>query len=145
MHGCTTRKVQTSQAVCPPGRVPCPAGNGVIDNGGPNEHEDDARQHATALSDGAYGEGHGDCTKHALIDGEQEVRDAARAHRGLREDVLEAKVGEVADEEARGVREGKRVAPEEPLKGGHRRSHDRQPYQGKGGFSSGQARVKESV
>lgn len=105
MHGRATCKVQPAELIRPPGRVPRPAGDGVIDDGGPDKHEDDAWKHAAALGDGTHGECDGDSAKHALIDGEEEVGDAGRAHRGLREDILEAEVGEVADEAPSGVRE----------------------------------------
>lgn len=145
MHGRTAREVKTAEPVRPPGRVPRPAGNRVVDDRRPHEHEDDAGEHAPALGDGAHGEGDGDGAEHALVDGEEEVRDAGRADRGLREDVAEAKVFEVANEAARRVREGERVAPEEPLEGRDRRRHDGQPDQGQGRFPSCQAGVEEPV
>jgi hypothetical protein len=36
-------------------RVPCPACDGVVDNGGPDKHEDDAGEHAATLCDGTNG------------------------------------------------------------------------------------------
>lgn len=53
VHGSTTSKVETSELEHPTGWVPGPAGNGVVDDGGPDEHEDDARKHAATLSNSA--------------------------------------------------------------------------------------------
>lgn len=53
VHGSTTSEVETTELEHPTGCVPGPAGNGVVDDGGPDEHKDDARKHAAALSDGA--------------------------------------------------------------------------------------------
>lgn len=51
VDGSTTCEVKSTQFVHPAGRVPCPAGNWIVDNGGPNEAKDHARQHATAFRD----------------------------------------------------------------------------------------------
>lgn len=51
VHGGTTSEVKTSELEHPSRRVPCPAGDGVVDDSGPDEHEDNAGEHATTLSD----------------------------------------------------------------------------------------------
>lgn len=127
VHGGAAGEIQAAHLERPPGGVPRPAGDGVVDDRGPDEHEDDAGQHAAALGDGARGERDRDGAEHALVHGEEQVRDAARADRRPREDVLEAEVGEVADEGPCCVREGEGVAPEEPLEGGYGRGHDAEP------------------
>lgn len=124
VHGGAAGKVEAAHLVAPARGVPGPAGDGVVDDGGPDEHEDDAGEHAPALGDGARGQGDGDGREHALVDGEQQVRDARRPYRGPREHVPEAKVGQVPQERARRVRKGERVAPEEPLERGDGRGHD---------------------
>lgn len=53
VHRSTTCEVETSELEYPTGCVPGPAGNRVVNDGGPDEHEDDAREHAATLSDGA--------------------------------------------------------------------------------------------
>src|SRR5207247_2285373 len=56
MHRSTTGEIQAAHIVNPTGWVPCPAGNGIIDNGGPNEHKDNAGGHATTFRNAAYGQ-----------------------------------------------------------------------------------------
>ena len=79
--------------------VPCPAGYSVVDNGGPNEHEDNAGEHSAALCDGADSKSNPvcsislglytaivgfidvrDCGKHALVNSEEKIRDPVAAH-----------------------------------------------------------------
>lgn len=71
VDGGATGKVETSHLVRPAARIPSPAGDGVVDDGGPDKHEDNAGQHTAALSDCASGEGDGDGREHALVDGEK--------------------------------------------------------------------------
>jgi hypothetical protein len=132
MHGGTTSKVETAHLIGPAVRVPGPACDGVVDDRSPDEHEDDAGQHATTFGDSTGGERNGDGREHTLVDGEQEVRNAARANRRLGEHVFEAKVGKVSDVRTGSVREGQRIPPEEPLEGGDGCGHDRQPDQRQG-------------
>ena len=54
-------------------------------------------------------------SKHALEDSEKKVGDLVTPHRWCTKDTLHAKVIKVADVFARGVGEGQRVPPEEPL------------------------------
>lgn len=124
MYGRAPRKVETPHAVGPAARVPGPARDRIVDYSRPDEHEDDAGQHAAALGHGARGKGYRDGGEHALVDGEHEVGDSVGAHRGAGEDAPEAEIGEVTDEGAGGVGEGERVTPEEPLEGRDRRGHD---------------------
>lgn len=118
MHGSTTSKVETTQLEDPTGRIPGPASNGVVDNGGPDEHEDDARQHAATLSNGTNGEGNTissqwpipsnssfqlivysrNRSEHALEDGEEKIRDLGAADGGRGQDILETKVRQITDE-----------------------------------------------
>lgn len=129
MHGGASGKVEAAHPVGPSARVPGPAGDGVVDNRGPDEHEDDAGEDPAALGDSSGGEGNGDGREHALVDGEEDVGDARGADRRGGQHVLEAEVGEVADEGAGVVGEGEGVAPEEPLEGRYGGGHDREPDQ----------------
>jgi len=56
-----------------------------------------------------------DGREHALVDGEQKVRDLGTSDRGRSENILESKVVEVSDKLTSAVAEGKRVTPKEPL------------------------------
>ncbi|CRK19747.1 hypothetical protein BN1708_000412 [Verticillium longisporum] len=76
VDGGAAGKVEAAHAAGPTRRVPCPAGNGVVDDGRPDEHEDDAGQHAPTLGDGASSESDGDGGEHALVESKQEIRDA---------------------------------------------------------------------
>lgn len=53
VHGSTTGEVKTSELEYPTRWVPGPAGNRIVDDGGPDKHEDDARKHATTLGNSA--------------------------------------------------------------------------------------------
>lgn len=123
MHGGATGKVQHTHLVRPSIRVPSPTGDGVVDNSGPNKDEDDAWEHAATLGDGAGSKGDGHGGEHALVDGEEHIRDVSGAHRGPGQDIFETKVGQVTDEGARRVRKGEREAPEEPLEACYRCAH----------------------
>lgn len=56
MHGGSAGEVETAHAVYPARGVPGPASDGVVDDGGPDEHVDDAGEHPTAFSDCTDGE-----------------------------------------------------------------------------------------
>jgi len=49
MHGAATGEIKRGQVVEPPVGVPCPACDGAVDDGGPEETEDDGRNDAAAL------------------------------------------------------------------------------------------------
>ena len=53
VDGGSAGKVQAAHVEDPSGGVPGPAGNGVVDDGGPDEHVDDTREHASSLGDGS--------------------------------------------------------------------------------------------
>ena len=50
VDGGSSGEVKTTELVGPACRVPGPACNGVVDYGGPDEHEDNAGEHAAAVS-----------------------------------------------------------------------------------------------
>lgn len=47
VDGGSTCKIETTHFEDPAGGVPGPAGDGIVDDGGPDEHEDDTGEHAT--------------------------------------------------------------------------------------------------
>ena len=61
VDGGTTGIVKTSEFVYPACRVPCPAGNGVVDDGAPDEHEDNTGEHAATLGDSTDCESNTNC------------------------------------------------------------------------------------
>lgn len=50
-------KVKTSQLEHPTSRIPCPAGNWVVYERGPDKYKDDTRKHAASISCSADGQG----------------------------------------------------------------------------------------
>lgn len=68
-------------------------------------------------------------SEHALEDGEQKIWDFGAANRGLCQNILHTKVGQITDELSSSVGEGQRITPEEPLERNHTDGHDGQPYQ----------------
>jgi len=57
VHRGAAGEVEPAQLVDPAGGVPGPAGDGVVDDRGPDEDEDYAGEHAAAVSGGSDGEG----------------------------------------------------------------------------------------
>lgn len=165
MDGSATGEIETSHDERPTSRIPCPVSNGVVNDGGPDEHEDDARKHAGAVDSGTNGQSRAsfsvsiyvdtqtaerisslrDSSKHSLEETKENIRDLGATDRGGGEDVLEAKVVEVADERVvSGVCEGQTVTPKEPLKHDQGYRHHRQPDQREGRLAAGKTRVEES-
>lgn len=106
MHGRAAGKVQTAHDEAPAVGTPGPAGNKVVDEGGPEENEDEGRQDTATLCGGADGECGGQGGEHSLEEHEDDVRDLGGADGGLIEDVAEEGVVEVADEAVAGFTEG---------------------------------------
>jgi len=103
MNGCAAGKVETTEDKNPAIGVPCPAGNGIVHNGGPDEDKHDARKHASPFSGGADGQGWGNGGEHTLENGEGEIGNIAGL---LTEHTLETKVVEIANERAGSLGEG---------------------------------------
>src|SRR4051812_27071699 len=55
MDGSSAGKVKATHFEHPSRRIPGPACNGVVDDGRPDEHIDDAGEHPASFGDGAYG------------------------------------------------------------------------------------------
>ena len=144
VHWGSASKVQPAHFIRPTGGVPSPARDKVVYDGGPDEHEDDAGQHTTALSDGAGRERHGDSREHALVDGEEEVGKPGGPHGRAAQHAAEPEIGQVPDVRPRRVRERQRVPPEKPLEARHGRRHDREPDKRQRRLPPGQAGVEKS-
>ena len=57
MHGGAAGEVEPAELVDPAGGVPGPTGDRVVDDGGPDEDENYAGEHAAAVGGGSDGEG----------------------------------------------------------------------------------------
>lgn len=144
VHGCTTSEIETAHLENPACTVPCPAGNGVIDHGGPNEREDHGGRQSTTLSCSSNGQSNCDGSEHALVHSEQQIGDFARPDRRCTKDVAEAKIFHVTEEFTRSVRECKGITPKEPLEGDQGRGCDGEPDKREGRLASGETRVEET-
>jgi hypothetical protein len=95
-----SRKVEDTKTVRPAIPVPCPASNRIIDYCRPDKHEDQGRSKAPAFSDSADRDHRAreicliyakysspirkhirDCSKHQLVDTEDDRRDSVAANR----------------------------------------------------------------
>jgi hypothetical protein len=164
VHRCAAGEVETSHFEGPAGGVPGPAGDGVVDDGAPDEHEDYARQHAASVCCGANrqsgtrllvsfhllllvdieGMDIRDSSKHPLINRKQQIRDPRTADTRRTQHVPEPDILQITDEGIRRVREGEGVAPEEPLEGDHADGHAGEPDEGECRFAACEARVEEA-
>ena len=91
VDGSTTSKVKASHFKDPARAVPCPAGDGIVDDCRPDKHENlggsigeghldviatyHTRKHSSTFGNGTNGQSHSDSGEHALVDGEKEVGD----------------------------------------------------------------------
>lgn len=113
MNGTASSKVVAGKVEEPAIGVPGPVGDGVVDDGGPKEHEDDGGEDTTSISNGT------DCksrtgdvrtvncqvfegnsrngSEHALVQTKENIRESGRAI-GLSEGVHKTKLGQVAEE-----------------------------------------------
>lgn len=139
MHGRSAGVVEPAHPERPTGGVPRPAGDGVVDERRPDEHEGDGRQHPAPLCRGADGQRYRQRRQHTLVHGEEEVRDAVAPDGGTRQDALETGVAQVADEGVGRPREGQRVAPHEPLHRRHGQRQDGEEHQREGRLASCEA------
>lgn len=172
MDGSTTGKVETTKLERPTVRIPCPVGDGIVHDGGPDENKDDAGQDAGAIYSSTDGEGGtlglGVSTvyssfsrkcesqrrereklysrngrEHALIQAKEKVGNLGAADRGLGEGLHETEVAEIADIGAAGMGEGQTVSPKEPLEVHHGDRQHRQHDEGEGRLPSSQTGVEE--
>jgi hypothetical protein len=116
VDGSTSSKVETTHLEGPPSRIPGPAGDRVIDNGSPDEDEDDTGTQTGAVHGCTDSQSWGNGREHALVNSEEQVWNLCAPDGRLSKDVSETNVLKIADIGSRGVGEGQGVAPEEPLK-----------------------------
>lgn len=159
VNGTATSKVVAGEVEQPTVTVPGPVGNGVVDNGRPEEHEDHGREDTATISNGTNSEGRTvqlafplalfgerysrNAGKHALVKAQQDIRKERRSI-GLSQSLHETELGEVAQEGVSSSRKGQGVAPEEPLEAddgdrGHGQQNQRQ-----GRLATGEAAVEEA-
>lgn len=81
VDGRSTSEIETAKDEGPAIAVPCPAGDGVIHKGRPDEDEDHHWAEFSSLGDGTNGEHRGDGSEHELVDAEDDRRETAGAHR----------------------------------------------------------------
>lgn len=144
VDGAAAGEVVAGQVEEPAVGVPGPVGDGVVDDGGPDEDEDDGGEHAAAISNGTDGEGgtvvlliqkrfpgnSGECSnlrdgsKHSLVETEENIWQHGRAI-GLSNGLHETKLAEITKEGVSSAGKGQRVAPEEPLEPNHGDGHHR--------------------
>lgn len=115
MHRASTCKVQRRQLIKPAIRVPRPVRNRAVHDGGPAEGEDEGREDASALEAAACDEHDGAGAEKHLVEAEDDLGEEHGAGRGRGDDVLEAEVGEVADEGIARAGVGEGIPPEHPL------------------------------
>ena len=141
VDGTATSKVVAGQVVQPAVAVPCPVCDRVVDNGGPDEDEDEGGQNATTVRNGTNGKGWRDGGEHALVEHEQNVRNTTDI---LAHGLHETEVVEGAEERVAGARESERVAPEEPLEGDNADREHREEQKLEGRFTAGETTVEET-
>jgi len=145
MHRSSTGKIETTLIKNPALRIPGPAGDRVVDDGGPNEHVDDTWQHTASLGYGAHSQSNGNASEHALVNTKHEIRNAAAPNGWRSKHIFEAEVIQSTNKFSGLVRKGQRIAPEEPLEGDHCGGHNRQPKQRKSRLPPRQARVEKAT
>jgi len=91
----TSCEIKTSQDKDPTLGVPGPACDGIVDNRCPDEDEDTAWEHASALCCSANGKCGCNCSEHTLEDCEGEIRDIAGL---LSQNAFETDVVEITNE-----------------------------------------------
>jgi hypothetical protein len=145
MHWGSASKVKSSHLEDPSRRIPGPASNRVVDDGCPDEHEDNARKHAATFSNSTDCKSYCDGCEHALVDSKHKIGDLRRSNRWCSEDISEAKVFQVTNVFAGSVGEGERITPEEPLEGDHSRGHNREPDERQGGLPPSETGIEEAA
>lgn len=145
LDGASASVVHDAVLEAPAVDVPGPAGDGAVDERGPEEQEDHHGEHAAAFGDGAGGDGGGGGAELHLVEGVEEFGDQGRARAGGAQGVHQAEMREVADEAAGALGgEGEGVAPEVPLEGDDGEGGHADPNHRQRRFPPGQPRVQEA-
>ena len=74
MDRSSTGEIKTTEFVGPACWIPGPTGNGVVDDGAPDEHEDYTGEHSRTVDRSTDGESRSDGGEHALVNGKKNVR-----------------------------------------------------------------------
>ena len=97
-------------------RGPDGTSDGAVDEGRPDEHEEDGGTDATSFGGGSDGDGGDEGGEHVLVDGVDDLGNfVVGSWDGLLERVAEGEVVEIAEEGSSRLGEGEGVSPEEPL------------------------------
>lgn len=128
----------------PPVGVPRPARDGAVHNRRPEEAKHNRRHDAAALKGAAHQDLHGARAEQQLVEAEQDVGEVGAADRRARHDAAQQKVAQVADEGARRLGVGQRVAPEHPLDRDRGRHHEALEEQRQRRLAPRQAAVEEA-
>lgn len=133
VDGSTTGIIERGEVGKPSISVPCPAGNGAVDDGGPPETEEQDGDDATTLKGTTNDDHDGDDAEEALVEAEENFW---KETNGGRCDINETEVFHVTDEGTGGWGVGEGVAPEHPLEGDDLMDHVR-------GWTEGSAVAEE--
>lgn len=128
----------------PPVGVPRPARDGAVHNRRPEEAKHNRRHDAAALKRAAHQDLHGARAEQQLVEAKQNVGEVGAADRRARHDAAQQKVAQVADEGARRLGVGQRVAPEHPLDRDRARHHEALEEQRQRRLAPRQAAVEEA-
>lgn len=85
-----------------------------------------------------------DRREHALVDGEEEIRDLGAPNRRLGQDTFEAEVRKIPNVRTCSMGEGEGVSPEEPLERYDTYRHQGEPDEGESGFPTREAGVEKA-
>lgn len=113
-----------SHVIQPAVGVPRPAGDRAVDDGRPEEAKDQRWNDAAALKSATDDNLDSAGAEQQLVQAEYNLRDSGVARGRRRHDILEPKVGQVADERACRSAVGQAVSPEHPLNGHDCRHHE---------------------
>lgn len=144
VHRGSASKVKSTHDEGPAVGVPGPAGDRVVNEGRPEEGEDQDGAETCPLSNSAHCDDGSDGGEHALVDAEHDRGDASAADRRGVENTLETKVLQIADVLVGTIRESERISPEEPLERNNSENDHRDPEHGCGVLPSEQTRVEET-
>ena len=125
VNGSTSSIVKGRKVEEPSVGIPCPAGNWTINDGGPEEGEDQARKNAATLEGATDHDLHCACAEKQLVETEDDFGDVGVTRRWCYHDVPHTKVGHVTDESRGSPGVGQSVSPEHPLKCCHCYNHNR--------------------
>ena len=140
-HG-AAGKIQRSHGT-DPAAAPYPVGQRVVNQGAPQQAEDQEGGKLHALGKGAGDERRGDGREHALKRHEGEVRNGVGVRAGLAPYPRQAEVVQVADHAADIRAKGKAVSPQHPLHADHGQQNETLHQGGQHVLAAHQAAVEQ--